>query len=174
MNKIYEIILTFFYIGKIEKAQGTWGALAGLIFWLFLSAIFFIVGENQFWQNMFWFMVVIFLTFIGIEITPKYMKNNKLRSIDDKTIVLDEVVGQIITLQMGFTVIFNGYINLHFNFFLFLILSFGLFRLFDIQKPFIIGKIDKKLKNSLGVFLDDIVSGLVAGLLVIIVFKFLI
>lgn len=174
MKKFYEIILTFFYIGKIEKAQGTWGALAGLIWWLLFSAIFFIVGENQFWQNTFWFAVIIILTAVGIKITPIYMKVFKLRSIDDKAIVLDEVVGQIIALQMGFTVIFNGYMDLNFNFFLFLILSFGFFRLLDIQKPLFIGKIDKKLKNGFGVFLDDILSGLIAGILVIIIFKFLI
>ena len=43
------------------------------------------------------------------------------------------------------------------------ILSVVLFRVFDIYKPSIIGRIDKNVKGGLGVMGDDIAAGVVAG-----------
>ena len=47
------------------------------------------------------------------------------------------------------------------------------FRIFDITKPSIIGKIDKKTKGGLGVMLDDMLAGLFAGLLSAVIYGFL-
>ena len=46
-----------------------------------------------------------------------------------------------------------------------IILAFLAFRLFDIKKPSIIGKIDKNAPGGLGVMGDDIVAGIFAGIL---------
>ena len=46
------------------------------------------------------------------------------------------------------------------------VLAFLLFRVFDIWKPYPIGHIDKKIKNYLGVVLDDLVAGLYAAITV--------
>ena len=43
------------------------------------------------------------------------------------------------------------------------ILSFVYFRLFDIWKPSIIGKIDRDVEGGWGVMGDDIVAGLAGG-----------
>ena len=53
---------------------------------------------------------------------------------------------------------------------LWIFLSFILFRIFDIFKPYPINVIDKKVKNGLGVMLDDIVAGIYATIIVIIIF----
>ena len=45
------------------------------------------------------------------------------------------------------------------------LLSFVLFRYFDITKPSIIGRLDREAKGGLGVVADDIVAGGVAGIL---------
>jgi phosphatidylglycerophosphatase A len=45
-------------------------------------------------------------------------------------------------------------------------LAFVLFRLFDIWKPGPVGWADKNLKGGLGVMTDDMIAGLMAGLLV--------
>ena len=45
-----------------------------------------------------------------------------------------------------------------------IMLAFVLFRVFDIWKPSIIGRIDRKLKGGLGVVLDDVAAGIVAGI----------
>ena len=54
---------------------------------------------------------------------------------------------------------------------MFTFVSFVLFRIFDILKPYPINKIDAEMKNGLGVVLDDIVAGIYsAGVLIIFIF----
>ena len=45
------------------------------------------------------------------------------------------------------------------------LLSFVLFRYFDIAKPSIIGRIDREAKGGIGVMGDDIIAGFAAGIL---------
>jgi phosphatidylglycerophosphatase A len=45
------------------------------------------------------------------------------------------------------------------------LLSFALFRYFDIVKPSIIGRIDREAKGGVGVMGDDIIAGFAAGIL---------
>jgi phosphatidylglycerophosphatase A len=47
-----------------------------------------------------------------------------------------------------------------------ILVCFVLFRFFDIVKPFPINLIDKKLKNGLGVVMDDLIAGLFSFLIV--------
>jgi phosphatidylglycerophosphatase A len=174
MQKLYDIILTFFYVGKIKKAPGTWGSAAGLMLWLVFAAIFFIYSKSGLWQNTFWFLFILFFTLIGARIVPKYQKQNNYKKIDHGSVVLDEVVGQITALQIVYIKVFNSYISLSFSFLLFLLLSFILFRVLDITKPLFIGRIDRELKGGLGVFLDDLVAGVFAGLIAIILLEVII
>ncbi len=44
-----------------------------------------------------------------------------------------------------------------------LLLGFGLFRLFDILKPWPISWLDKKVSGGLGIMVDDVVAGLAAA-----------
>lgn len=48
-----------------------------------------------------------------------------------------------------------------------LLLTFALFRLFDIWKPWPVSWADQKLPGGLGVMADDMIAGLMAGLLVL-------
>ena len=66
-------------------------------------------------------------------------------------IVIDEVVGQMITFGMAAGQLSAFYI----------ILGFVLFRLFDIVKPFPIRHLER-FKGGLGVILDDVGAGLYA------------
>ena len=50
------------------------------------------------------------------------------------------------------------------NIFHFIALGFTLFRAYDIVKPWPISYIDQNLKNGLGVFLDDLIAGLLSFL----------
>ena len=56
---------------------------------------------------------------------------------------------------------------------LYYILSFILFRVFDILKPWPINLVDKRMKNSFGIFFDDILAAVYA-ILVIKLFNFII
>ena len=71
----------------------------------------------------------------------------------DKSIVIDEVVGVWLALSLSSSTWFS---------FLFSVIFF---RIFDIFKPSIIGRVDRNVKGGLGVMGDDIVAGIFAGLL---------
>ena len=43
--------------------------------------------------------------------------------------------------------------------------GFAMFRLFDIWKPWPIGWVDKQVHGGLGIMLDDVIAGVIAGLL---------
>ena len=157
-------MLTFCYVGKIKNAPGTFGSLAGVGFWFLLALLFFVADISGFWQNVFWVVFVLLFTIFGAKWTEVWAKFHNHSDIDHKSIVLDEVVGQVIALQMGLVVIFDYEVAFDGQFVLFLILAFVLFRFFDIKKPWVIGYLDRNVKNGIGVFLDDLVSGLAAGL----------
>jgi phosphatidylglycerophosphatase A len=76
---------------------------------------------------------------------------------DSPVIVIDEVVGQLIALAacpVNFFAVGLGVL---------------LFRAFDIFKPFPIGLINDRLGGGLGIVLDDVIAGIYAGLILIIV-----
>ena len=52
-------------------------------------------------------------------------------------------------------------------------LAFILFRFFDIYKIFPINIVDKKMKNGLGIILDDILAGIYATITIVILLKLL-
>ena len=87
---------------------------------------------------------------------------------DSKEIVVDEFVGQSIPLlawsnlhlTSSLSYILSNTIFAGREIELWIILSFILFRFFDIFKPFPINLIDNKIKNGFGVMFDDIIAGL--------------
>lgn len=79
---------------------------------------------------------------------------------DPKWVVIDEVAGQsvaLVLMPLNLTTLF---------------LSFVFFRFFDILKPFPIRQ-SEKLKGSIGVFADDIISGIFANILVQVIIRVL-
>ena len=84
-------------------------------------------------------------------------KKNIFLDTDDKSIVIDEIFGYLVFMIFFENTVFN------------IIIGFILFRFFDILKPFPIYLIDKKIKNSFGVMLDDIVAGLFAGIMLLLI-----
>jgi len=136
-----KIFLTFFYSGLSPYAPGTMGSiLAGIVGFVIL----------QFFHTDTLFLLTILITLIAITEINKY--ETKTGSHDDKSIVIDEVVG----LWMAF-VLSSATITQ-------MVLSFIFFRIFDIWKPSFIGKIDRDVKGGLGVMGDDIVAGILAGI----------
>ncbi len=95
---------------------------------------------------------------------------------DPKEIIIDEVVGQSLTICI--IIFFLPYIGMDYlkkfidigisepNFvYLNLLSAFILFRLFDIIKPWPINYIDKTYKSGLGVMLDDAVAAVFASIM---------
>ncbi len=76
------------------------------------------------------------------------MTAKALNTHDHPGIVIDEIVGYLITMIL---VPVTWY---------WLIFGFVLFRLFDIWKPWPISVVDKGVKGGLGIMLDDILAGI--------------
>tara|TARA_B110000902_G_scaffold252286_1_gene313568 strand:+ start:21 stop:539 length:519 start_codon:yes stop_codon:yes gene_type:complete len=157
-NKIRINLLTMFGVGYLRYAPGSIASFITCLIFYLLWSIFGI--KNFFFPTCFFLLL---LTFFSI-----FLINKIYPGKDPKEIVIDELIGQSIPLLAW------NYVNLSSpvwqktlgTFFenheieIWIILSFILFRFFDIFKPFPIGFIDKKIKNGFGVMLDDIIAGI--------------
>lgn len=156
MNKL---ILTFFYIGLIKKAPGTFGSIGAIFFWIFYNQLF---SE----PNILWPIFLVFIAIYGSIFIKYYSQNTG--NIDDKSIVLDEVLGQILTLEIVFLFFDLDRKSLEYTNILIIFLCFLTFRIFDIVKIFPINLIDKKMKNGFGVMFDDFIAAIFAIIISII------
>jgi len=136
-----KLFLTFFYSGLAPKAPGTFGTFAGAIVG---------IGILYIAPIMTLLLLTILLTAVAIKEIDKEEKESGIH--DASSIVIDEVAG----IWLAFTISSGTWIQI--------VLSVAFFRLFDIWKPSIIGRIDREVKGGLGVMGDDIVAGIFAGL----------
>lgn len=143
---MFKFLATLGPIGYLP-APGTCGTLATIL--LLYYSNYFKLSCNLQLQVIGVFTVCFFI------IVHCALENIK-RSKDPSEIVLDEVLGTIIT----FFSIPCSIINL--------ILGFVLFRFFDITKPFGIKKAEK-LSGVWGVMLDDIIAGIFSCALLLVI-----
>jgi phosphatidylglycerophosphatase A len=80
---------------------------------------------------------------------------------DPQQIVIDEIAGMFATVGVC---LYSGFGLLQ------LIFCFGFFRLFDILKPFPISRLER-LSGGTGITLDDTAAGILAGLIVFLIFS---
>lgn len=100
--------------------------------------------------------------FIGlIAITQIDKEEEETKRHDSSYIVIDELVGMWLAMAISGLSLAG------------VILSFIFFRIYDITKPSLIGKIDKEVKGGLGVVADDALAGVLAGLSVLLVINIL-
>ncbi|MBL3519662.1 phosphatidylglycerophosphatase A [Arcobacter lanthieri] len=137
--------LTVGYSGLSPKAPGTVGSFVSLILGIFLL---------DFLHSSSLFLLSLLITVIAIKQIDIYEKEIGIH--DSSEIVIDELAGMWIALSIC------G-INSE-NIWILAPLAFIFFRIFDIWKPSIIGKIDKDVKGGLGVMGDDVVAGVFAGI----------
>ena len=106
------------------------------------------------------FFYLLLLAIILVAILVCYFATKELsdNEKDQKSIVIDELAG----VWIAFVPV-SGIVMMQ-DFLTYSILAFLAFRVFDIWKPYPIGYIDKKIKNYLGVVLDDLVAGLYAAI----------
>ncbi|SIT78934.1 phosphatidylglycerophosphatase A [Yoonia rosea] len=145
------LIATFFYVGHIRPAPGTWGSLAALpAGW----AIYTLFGP--------WGLIAgIVLSYVlGVWATGVETKGKD--NHDPSEIVIDEVCGQWIALlplafgaarqDVDILLLWPGWVA-----------AFALFRLFDITKWGPIGWADR-IHGPTGVMLDDVIAGIFAAI----------
>ena len=154
--KLNKFISTFFYVGFLRPAPGTWGSIVGII----LAYILLITTD------FFSFcLILLFTILIGFWSTKNYIEKSS-EEPDPSEVVIDEVIGQwIAVLPIGFIlkIAENNSEGLWFVW----LWAFVSFRFFDIIKLGLVGWADN-LGGALGVLLDDILAGIAAGFTVII------
>lgn len=129
--------------GLFPKAPGTMGSLAVLLLvplWLWLGITATLI-------------VIVVMSVLGVWICDRTAQIMQVH--DDARIVWDEFAGQSIVLL---PLMWFDQMN-----WLGILLAFGLFRLFDIWKPWPIGYADRHLKGGFGIMMDDILAGIIAA-----------
>lgn len=150
MKFLYKLISTWMLCGTIKKMPGTIGSLASF------PLVPMVLNNKVIGSSL-----IIFLFLIGIWSINHYIKYYKT-SLDPKEVVLDEVIGQLLTIFLVSIILCKKEMNLSV-----LLLSFFSFRFFDIIKPWPINLIDRNIKTSIGVMLDDIMAAIFASILVV-------
>ncbi|WRF17673.1 phosphatidylglycerophosphatase A [Helicobacter pylori] len=151
MNKfsLRACFLTLFFSGYSKKAPGTIGSLVALL----LGLPVLILSANTL------FLGAIFIGLIAITQIDKEEEETKRH--DSSYIVIDELVGMWLAMAISGLSLAG------------VILSFIFFRIYDITKPSLIGRIDKEVKGGLGVVADDALAGVLAGLSALLVIHIL-
>ncbi|EJB25752.1 phosphatidylglycerophosphatase A [Helicobacter pylori CPY6271] len=142
MNKfsLRACFLTLFFSGYSKKAPGTIGSLVALL----LGLPILIFSANTL------FLAAVLIGLIAIAQIDKEEEESKIH--DSSYIVIDELVGMWLAMAISGLSLAG------------VVLSFIFFRIYDITKPSLIGKIDKEVKGGLGVVADDALAGVLAGL----------
>ena len=170
------MVATVFGVGFMPVAPGTFGSIMAFPFYVLFCFISIemqggvsSIAAPSLINNLIFYITILF--FLGIWATEVYCQ--KTGKKDPKEIVIDEVVGQLITIcliilmipYLGIEALIKleqlGISNTNF-FYISLASAFVLFRLMDITKPWPINYIDKKYKTSLAVMLDDVVAAIFA------------
>tara|TARA_Y100001958_G_C21036634_1_gene407703 strand:+ start:34 stop:558 length:525 start_codon:yes stop_codon:yes gene_type:complete len=156
LKKFSHLSATFFGVGLLPFAPGTWGSFVALI--LFFGFIYF--------QISFYYFFFIFLLFSLASIFICEIASKDLLEKDHKAIVIDEVAGAWLSFLFIPTLGIYNFSTAKWQdeSYLAAMIIFILFRFFDILKPHPISMIDKKFKSGFGIVLDDLVAGVFAGL----------
>ena len=148
LKKPSHLFATWFGVGLIRPAPGTWGSLAALLIWYFA----------EFLHSSIHIVLPIFILFSWLVCSQASQDS---QSKDHSSIVIDEVAGMLVALSF---VAHELIIYLW---------AFLLFRLLDIWKPWPVSWADKNVEGGLGILLDDLIAGLFAGGIIYAIFIFL-
>ena len=145
LKKPSHLLATFFGIGLLRPAPGTWGSLIAALLWYFF----------EFLHS---YTFIILPTFILCSWLVCIKADQDSESKDNSLIVIDEVAGMLIALSF---IAHDAILYL---------LAFLLFRLFDILKPWPISWVGRNIKGGLGILLDDLIAGFAAGGIIFAIF----
>jgi phosphatidylglycerophosphatase A len=136
-SNIWHFIALGFGAGLIKKGTGTFGTLITFIYFIFIYQLNLEV-------QILIFFILLLVSYISVKNTLQSLKIK-----DPSCVVIDEIIAYLIVL-----------ILLPNNYLLYLI-SFILFRFFDILKPWPISKLEE-LPGAIGVIADDFGAALFA------------
>lgn len=144
---------TGLYSGYAPFAPGTFGTLAGLVPALLLV-----------WLASPLVSLLVIIAVIALGVWVAHAAEKKIGESDPGCIVIDEIAGIMVTVW-GLPVspwpamIWTG------------VAGFIAFRILDIAKPFPIRYVDKKLPGGAGIMFDDVIAGIMANIILRIVFS---
>lgn len=146
-------VSTCFGLGFLPVAPGTWGSLAGIPLGIYLL-------NFPIWVSVLFCFALAWLLTPIVKVSSQDFHNN-----DASEIVVDEVIGQALALQSlkKYVILNPNFLSFEYMPISFIVWSFVLFRIFDVFKPFPANLLDRQ-KTVFGLFGDDIVAGLYAGL----------
>jgi len=146
MRHFILLLATGLGVGYSPRAPGTLGTLVAIPVYYFLSNV-----PSPLYE----------ITLIGFVFLSVWVSGNAeifFGKKDDQRIVIDEIMGFLITMLWVPKTI------------RFVIIGFFLFRFFDILKPFPIRRLEKGFRGGFGVVLDDVVAGVYANIVLRLIF----
>ena len=140
MTRLAVFIATVGYAGYFPIAPGTLGSLAGLLVYLVV-----------WWSGSVAVEVGLIVVLFAVGIWAGTTAERFFGGIDPGPVVIDEVVGMLITLAF-IPVGVSG-----------ALIGFVLFRIFDVLKPYPAGRFER-LHGGLGVMADDAMAAVYANI----------
>ena len=159
MKKFNVLISTFFGNGYVSKLPGTLTSLSTLII---LYVVFEVLNFRNLNYILILYSIIFFYSFYAV-----MDSETEFEIKDPKQIVIDEVLGQTLPIILILYLSSNNLISLRVE--IYYLISFILFRFFDIVKPFPVSYFDKNHKNFFGIIMDDIMAGLYTMLIIYLV-----
>jgi phosphatidylglycerophosphatase A len=156
MKKINVLISTFFGYGYLTKIPGT---LASFVTTIFIYIAFEILDYTNLKFSFILFTLLFFYSFYAVKDAESEFEKK-----DPSQIVIDEVLGQAMPLILLLYLNQTNQISLPVE--IYYLMSFFIFRFFDILKPFPVSYFDKNFKNYFGIIMDDIMAGLYSMILI--------
>ena len=128
-------VATWFWVGLLPRAPGTWGSAAALPFaWALVS-----LGGHP-------LLLAAALVCFAVGWWASAVYVARTQAADPSEVVIDEVAGQWLVLSVA-PLDPLAYLA-----------GFALFRLFDVWKPWPVSWADDRIGGGLGVMLDDILA----------------
>ena len=175
------LLATWFGLGYLPKAPGTFGSLAGAALTLFIidaGPYIRLIPQGMYYVDayfLFWgaatFLCFLAVSFFGVWASSRVATYSGTK--DPQFVVIDEVSGQMLALFAGAAGAVHHPQSLHMIYRFWFPLTvqwpvtlagFLLFRLFDIWKPFPIRQLEK-LPGGWGIMADDWLAGIYAAIL---------
>ena len=147
-------LATLFFLGNMSNMPGTLGSLVGLVIGVIIVSFLSVVS----------FALILVLIFILSYFSiVAYTRKPDETGHDPKEVIIDEVLGQLVSMAPLMFFVENTRELL-----IYVFISFFLFRFFDILKPWPIYIFDR-IKTPLAVILDDIAAGILASLVLLVI-----
>jgi phosphatidylglycerophosphatase A len=137
-------VATFFGVGRIKPAPGTWGSIAAVLLWAACAW-----GLRPTAPLLLFSLIVGVVLAIAVGVPASTLVAREGCCPDPGFVVVDEVAGQWIAL-LGSRADWRQ-----------AVIALALFRVFDVTKPFPIRRIER-LPGGWGIVFDDVAAGLYA------------